>query len=146
MKALTTTVISVAIGSLGFVSAADCPSAVTAAALKAHAGATVQACKQEKEHGKTQYEVKLGSIDGKQVELDVSPEGNILLTEEYIAIGDVPPAVMTAFSGKYSGAKPTRAEKQTAADGKVTYEIAFVVGTKKKEATFAADGGFIEEE
>jgi hypothetical protein len=53
---------------------------------------------------------------------------------------------MRAFAAKYGAAKPTRAEMQTAADGKVTYELAFAAGTKKKEATFGSDGAFVEEE
>ena len=58
----------------------------------------------------------------------------------------VPPEVMNAFQGKYAGATPTRAEKQTAADGKVSYELAFSAGGKKKEVTFTSEGGFVEEE
>jgi hypothetical protein len=124
----------------------ECPPAVRSAAVKAHPDAAVTACKQEKEHGKTQYEVKLTGKAGEKLELDVSPDGTILLTEEYVDLKNVPPAVMNAFHGKYAGATPTRAEKQTAADGKVSYELAFAVSGKKKEATFTSEGGFVEEE
>lgn len=124
----------------------ECPAAVKSAAVKAHPDASVTACKLEKEHGKTQYEVKLTGKAGEKLELDVSPDGNILLTEEYVDVKSVPPAVMDAFHGKYAGATLTRAEKQTAADGKVAYELAFAASGKKKEATFTSDGGFVEEE
>lgn len=127
-------------------STGDCPSAVTSAALEHHAGATVSACKKENEHGKAQYDVKLLTKDGRKVELDISAAGEILLSEEPVSVDDLPQAVTAAFHAKYSGAKPTRAEKQTAADGKVTYEVAFALGAKKREATFAADGSFVEEE
>ncbi|HEX4825385.1 MAG TPA: hypothetical protein VFV19_13865 [Candidatus Polarisedimenticolaceae bacterium] len=113
---------------------------------KAHAGATIASCKQERENGKTQFEVTLAATTGKGMSLDVSPDGTILLTEQYVALSDVPPAVMKAFAAKYGAANPTRAEMQTAADGKVTYELAFAAGTKKKEATFGSDGTFVEEE
>jgi hypothetical protein len=136
----------IALSSLVPLAAAECPPAVAAAAQRVHPDATIASCKQEQEHGKTQFEVKLASKDGKAVELDVAPDGTILLTEQYVAISDVPPAVMKAFAAKYGAAKPTKAEMQTAADGKVTYEIAFAAGTKKKEATFASDGAFVEEE
>jgi hypothetical protein len=125
---------------------AECPAAVTAAVLKAHAGAAIASCKQEKENGKTQFEVKLAATAGKHIEIDVSPDGIILLTEETIALSDVPPAVTEAFAAKFGPATPTRAEMQTAADGRVTYELAFASGPKKKEATFASDGSFVEEE
>lgn len=137
---------AIALLSLAPVAASDCPPAVTAAVQKAHPGATIASCKQEQEKGKTQFEVKLAATTGKGTELDVSPDGTILLTEQFIAVSDVPPAVMKAFAAKYGAAKPTKAEMQTAADGKVTYELAFAVGTKKKAATFASDGGFVEEE
>jgi len=55
-------------------------------------------------------------------------------------------AVTSAFEAKYSGTKAARAEKQTKADGAVTYELAFEKGGKKHEATFWEDGKFKEEE
>jgi hypothetical protein len=126
--------------------AKECPPAVTAAVLKAHAGATITACRQEVEDGKTQYEVKITGKDARRIDCDVSPDGQILLTEEYLDVKDVPAAVMTAFAAKYAGAQATAAEKQTTADGKVTYEIAFGSGDAKKSATFDAAGKFVEEE
>jgi hypothetical protein len=149
LSAVKTAIIAVAVITVASVVplfAADCPPAVTAAVQKAHAGATIASCKQEQEKGKTQFEVKLAASTGKGIELDVSPDGTILLTEQYVALGDVPPAVMKAFAAKYGPAKPTKAEMQTAADGTITYEFAFAAGTKKKEATFGADGSFVEEE
>ena len=128
------------------IAAAECPSAVTAAVLKAHAGAAIASCKQEHENGKTQFEVKLAAKTGTDISLDVSPDGAILMTEQSIAVGDVPPAVMGAFAAKFPTAKPTRAEMQTAADGKVTYEMRFGAGAAKKEATFTTDGALVEEE
>jgi hypothetical protein len=128
------------------VSASPCPANVTEVVLKAHVGAVVNACKQETEYGKVQYEVKITAKDGKRMELDVDPGGTILLTEEHIELAAVPSSVMTAFAAKFPGAKATRAEKQTEADGKVTYEIAFGEGAARKEATFTADGGAVEEE
>ena len=96
--------------------------------------AAIASCKQEQEKGQTQFEVKLAATNGKGMSVDVSPDGTILLTEQIVAVSDVPPAVMKAFVAKYGAAKPTRAEMQTAADGKVTYEIAFAAGATKKEA------------
>ena len=126
--------------------AADCPGAVTAAVQKAHPGATVSSCKKEDEHGKQQYEVKLMAKDGQKLELDVDPAGAILLTEESVAVSSVPQVVIAALGAKYTAAKPTRAEKQTAADGTISYELAFTTGGKKKESTFKADGSLVEEE
>lgn len=126
--------------------AAACPASVTEAALAAHPGATVASCKQEREHGRTQYEVNLAAKEGGTLELDVAADGKILLTEEPISIGDVPAAVTQAFARMYPNVRATGAEKETSADGKITYELAFEASGKKKEATFAADGTFVEAE
>jgi len=55
--------------------------------------------------------------------------------------------VTAAFEAKYPKTKASKAEKQTKADGTVTYEIAFKDAKgKKHEATFKEDGTFVEEE
>jgi hypothetical protein len=146
LRTATVVAAAIAVWSLRPLAAAECPPVVTAAVQKAHAGAAITSCKQEKEKGRSKFEVKLVAMDGKRMDLDVGPDGTILLTEQNVAVSDVPPAVMKAFADKYGAAKPTRAEMQTAADGKITYELAFTVDIKKKEATFGSDGTFVEEE
>ena len=139
----------VVVAALGLVSpvfATECPPTIKAAIEKAHPGPKNLACKEEKEEGKLQYEVKITGKDGKEMELDVSPEGKILLTEEQVALDRVPAAVTKSLMAKYHDAKATAAEKQTNAGGKVAYEIAFESGKEKKEATFTADGTLVEEE
>lgn len=126
--------------------ASPCPAKVTDAVLQAHAGAVIKECKQETEDGKLQYEAKITSKDGKPMELDIDPGGTILLTEESVELAAIPPAVMAGFAAQFPGAKPTRAEKQTASDGKVTYEVRIGAGAAKKEATFTADGALVEQE
>src|SRR4051812_46504332 len=116
-----------------FASAAPppCPGAVTSAIEKKFPKSTVQACKAEREEGHDQFEVKLTKADGGKLELDLSPAGAILQTEEVVAVDQVPAAVMKAFAAKYPKAKPTRAEKQTPATGKPSYELAFQVDGKR---------------
>ena len=122
-----------------------CPAAVTRAVATAFPRATIGACKAERERGKELFEVKVTRADGSKVEIDVAPDGAILQIEEGIAVDALPAAVKKAFAAKYPKATADRAEKQTA--GKVIrYEIAFQLDNARKEATFAADGGFIEEE
>ncbi|MDB4966154.1 MAG: hypothetical protein JWN44_1843 [Myxococcales bacterium] len=125
---------------------ADCPANVTSAALKSHPTAKVTSCKQEKQKGKVQYEVVLESADAKKLELDLTPDGVVLLTEEAVPVESLPKGVMSGFAAKYPKAKAERAEKQTKADGAVSYEVAFHDNGKKHEATFAEDGKFVEEE
>jgi len=123
-----------------------CPAAVTTAIEKAFPKSTVQVCKAEREDGHDQFEVKLTKADGAKLEADVSPAGAILQTEEVVALDRVPAAVKKAFAAKYPKATATRAEKQTPATGKPSYELAFQADGKRKEATFAEDGAFVEEE
>jgi hypothetical protein len=126
---------------------AACPAAVKDAALKAYPSAKVTACKEEKDKGKVQYEVKLETKEAKKLELDISPEGAILLTEEPAALDLVPKAVTAAFQAKYPKMKASYAAKQTKPDGTITYELAWKdAKSKRHEATFKEDGTFVEEE
>lgn len=122
-----------------------CPAAVTTAVKKAFPKATLGACKAEHEHGKDRFEVKLTKSSGEKVEVDVAPDGTVLQVEEKIAVDALPAAVKKAFAAKYPRAKMNGAEMQTAGKD-VRYEIAFTADKGRKEATFAADGTFVEEE
>ena len=126
--------------------AAKCPASVKETALKSYPDAKVASCKEEKERGNKQYEVKLTTKDSKKLELDISPEGSLIQTEEHMDMASVPAAVTAAFQAKYPGTKATKAEKQTKADGTSAYELGFKAKGKKHEATFSEDGTFKEEE
>lgn len=141
------------LSSLVLVHAADaddapaCPAAVSAAMTHAFPKATINACKAEREDGHDQFEVRLTLADGTALEVDVTPAGVVLQTEQVVPVNQVPALVAKAFAAKYPAAKATRAEKQTrGAKGDVFFELAFQVAGKKLEATFASDGRFIEEE
>ena len=136
----------VALAFVGLAHASDCPPAVKDAAVKAHAGATVSSCAAEKENGRRQYSVRIVEAGGSPLELDVSPDGAILKTEQQVAFETLPSAVAAAFKGRYPEAKVSATEKQSGADGKIVYEIAFATGKKVREASFAEDGTFIEVE
>ncbi len=123
------------------VAAPGCPTAVTDAIAKAFPKAKIVRCKAEKERGHDQFEVRVTKADTGKAEVDVAPDGTILQVEETIAPDALPAAVKKAFAAKYPKAKAARAEKQTAGTS-VSYEIAFGA----KEATFKADGTFVEEE
>jgi hypothetical protein len=125
---------------------ADCPAAVTSAVTKAVADGTIRSCRAETEDGRAQFEVVVDSKARGKLEIDVLPDGTIDQIEEKIDVSALPDAVTKAFAAKYPGATPTRAEKQTHGDGKISFEVAFTAKTGKKEATFTADGTFVEEE
>jgi hypothetical protein len=104
-----------------------CPDVVQQSIAKSYPTATVTACKAEHE-------------------VDVAPDGAVLQTEVVVALDQVPEKVMTAFAAKYPGATPTRAEKQVRTGKGTFYELAFPSVPKQKEATFAEDGSFVEDE
>lgn|SRR5450432_2119895 len=126
--------------------APTCPDAVKATVAKAYPDGKMTSCKHEVEDGREQFEAKVTRKDGGRLELDVATDGTILQTEEVIALGAVPAPVLEAFAAKYPKAKATRAEKQTHGDGGIFYELAFQGDKGRKEATFAANGTFTEEE
>jgi hypothetical protein len=118
---------------------------VTGSIAKEFPAARTSSCKEEHEDGQDQFEVKLDN-GGERVEVDVAPDGKILQTEVVIPLDQVPAKVMAAFTAKYPGAKPSRAEKQLRTGNGAFFEIAFPAEPKRKEATFAEDGTFVEEE
>jgi hypothetical protein len=140
------TIIALALASPAYAGSQDCPAAVKAAIDKAFPQATISKCKLEREHDRDQYEVKLTKADRSNVEVDVSTDGKILQVEESIAVDKVPSVVMKAFAAKYPKAKVEAAEKQTSSSGAVSYELAFKVDAKRREATFTETGKFVEEE
>jgi len=125
---------------------ASCPRPVGAAVARALPGATIAACKPEREHGQDRFEVRVVKPDGGRLELDVAPDGKILQIEEPIAVDQLPAAVRKAFAARYPRARIERAEKQTPTGGAPSYELAFRVGDTRKEATFRGDGAFVEQE
>jgi hypothetical protein len=122
-----------------------CPGPVTAAIRKTFPNATVRACRPEHEDGKDLFEIKLSKPSGEKLEVDVAPDGTILQVEEKIAVDALPDVVSKAFAAKYPKARAAGAEKQTAGKD-VRYEIAFQTDKGRREATFSADGRFLEEE
>jgi hypothetical protein len=138
--------VAVLVACLSAHAAEKCPPAVAAAVQKGYPDSKITSCKKEKEHGATQYEVRLSTKESKTLELDISPEGSVLQTEEKVEMSGVPSAVTSAFEAKYPSSKATKAEKQTKADGTITYELSFKTHGKKHAATFAEDGKFQGEE
>jgi hypothetical protein len=124
---------------------ASCPEVVAQTVAREFPNATGTRCKAEHVGSMDQYEVRLVR-DGAELIVDVAADGRVLQTEAAIPIDQVPVKVMANFSAKYQGVKPTRAEKQVRIGKGVFYELAFKTEQKGREATFAEDGSFIDEE
>ncbi len=125
--------------------AAECPTEVRDAVAKRFPDCTIDKCQTHHEHGKDLVDVKLTRKGGSRLEVDLTPVGQILQTEERIGIDKVPAEVIASFAAKYPKAKTTGAEKQSAEET-TSYEIGFTIDGAKREATFTEGGRFVEEE
>ena len=87
---------------------------------------------------------------GRKIDVDVSPEGMILETEEELAFAAAPAAVKAALasSAKYAKWTVTRAERVVTAghDAEPRFEVAVAHGKDKAELIFAADGTLLRTE
>ncbi|MBX3159668.1 MAG: PepSY-like domain-containing protein [Deltaproteobacteria bacterium] len=121
-----------------------CPNRVVEAAKKAVPDAALAKCVAKKSGAG--FEAVLRRKDKSLVEVVISAKGELEEMEEVVPISAIPPAVAKAFAARYPKATIAKAEKITKADKRVEFELAFKLGEAKKEATFKADGTFVEEE
>lgn len=126
--------------------AGDCPAAVTSAVEKAHSSAKVLGCTHELEDGAAVYEAEVRTSDGKELELLVGSDGSILETEEKIPAAELPAAVLQALHTKHADATVKKAERLTAGNGDVSFEIAFVSGGRKEELTVTEAGVLVDDD
>jgi hypothetical protein len=104
---------------------------VSEAASKVSPGASIVSC--ERERGKIQFAVELKAAPSKVLELDMTPEGVVLLIEEPVSVDTIPAPVRAGFALKSPDTKPTPGRAADAsAGGAVTYELAFVEGGRKR--------------
>ncbi len=78
-------------------------------------------------------------VDGLEVEVDVSPEGQILRTKEDLAPSSVPEAVRAAALKQLAGSRIEDAKKITEGQA-VRYEVEVEAGDKDLDVTISADG------
>ena len=129
------------------------PPAAAAAIKKAFPKATIDEVEREKE-GVVLYEVELKQ-DGKEVEVEVSPDGQIVEVSREIAKGDLPKAVAKTLAKLAGGAKIREIEKEEIhavvklvklRKPLVVYEAEFVRNGKEVEVKIAEDGRLVGKE
>jgi hypothetical protein len=131
------------------ISESEVPKAVLDSVAKKYPAAKRTGFAREVDKGKTVFEVQL--VDGgHKIDVDVSPEGTILETEEELAFDAAPPAVKAALarSAKYAKWTVKRAERVVTAgnDAEPRFEIAVANGKDKAELVFSADGKLVRTE
>ena len=84
---------------------------------------------------------------GNELEVALSPDGEIIVVEKEIPTKDLPKVVAAAVEAKYPKAEIKKVEELSKNDSISGYEVELVTADKKKlEATFDAKGKFVEEE
>lgn len=130
------------------------PSAAAAAVKKAFPKATITEVEVEREHGMKLYEVEL-TQDGKETEVEVSPDGVIVGVETQVAEKDLPNAVKKAIAKAAKGAKILKIEKEEVRavvklvelkTPRVIYEAELAKDGKKMELEISADGTILSKE
>jgi uncharacterized membrane protein YkoI len=129
------------------------PAAAADAVKKAFPKATIEEVERERE-GLVLYEVEL-KADGKEIEVEVTPDGQIVAVEREVAKEDLPEAVAKAL-GKLAGdAKIQEIEKEEVHavlklvkldTPRVVYEAEFMQNGKEVEVKIAGDGTLLGRE
>ncbi|MFL5243424.1 MAG: PepSY-like domain-containing protein [Gemmataceae bacterium] len=121
------------------------PKAVMDAVKKKFPDAKIMGVEKEVEGGKTSYEVAIKNKD-QNIDVLLTPEGEITAIEAEISLKDLPKEVVAAMDKKYPKATVKKVEEITK-DGKVSYEVLLVTADKKTfETTFDPKGKILEEE
>lgn len=129
------------------------PKAAAAAIKKAFPKATIDEIELEKE-GVVLYEVELEQ-GGKELEVTVSPDGQIVEVERKVSKADLPDAVAKTLARLAGDAKIKEIEKEEIhavvklvklRKPKTVYEAEFVKDGKEIEVKIAADGTLLSEE
>ena len=89
---------------------AKVPAAVQEAADKAVPGVTWHHASKMTEEGKTIYELTGKNAHGRAVEVEVTPEGEVIEVETAILLREVPKVALDAFKAEYPHLKATGAE------------------------------------
>jgi hypothetical protein len=121
--------------------AAKLPKVILDAFRKAYPKAVIKNVAEEKENGKTTWEVE-STDSGLARDLVYNPDGTVVDTEEEVAAASLPPAVTAALMAKFPKATITRAEKLI--KGKAfTYELTIAGAEAVKSLELTAEGKIV---
>ena len=123
------------------------PAAVKQAAARAVPGARWTEATRETEEGKTVYQVDGTDARGREVSVEVAPDGRVLSVGVEVELAQVPKVVLAALKARMPRFRPEDA-MAVFEGGKVTgYEFSGTgPGGKELEVWVSADGKTVEEE
>jgi transcription elongation factor len=123
----------------------DLPAAVETTVAAQSAGATIKGFSEEKEDGKTFYEVKT-VINGHSKDILIDATGVVVEVEEEVAIGDLSTEVKAGLRVGAGNAKITKVESLTKKGQLVAYEAHTLKDGKKSEVQVSPDGKLLAHE
>jgi uncharacterized membrane protein YkoI len=123
----------------------ELPAAVEKTVAEVSKGATVQGFNEEKENGKTTYEVEM-VVNGhsKDVQIDVS--GAVIEVEEQVSMDALPTEIKAGLQAKTGKGKIMKVESIRKKDKLVAYEAQIVTDGKKSEIQVGPDGKPLDHE
>ncbi len=117
----------------------DLPAAVEKTVVAQSQGATIVGFAEEKEHGKTFYEVEM-KVNGHSKDVLIDPSGAVVEVEEEVAMDSLSPAVKSGLVAKAGKGKLVLVESLTKNDKLVAYEAQVEKAGKKSEVQVGPDG------
>ncbi|MHC4403535.1 MAG: PepSY-like domain-containing protein [Planctomycetota bacterium] len=124
------------------VTQAEVPAAALATLKKMAAGAKMTAFAEEVEHGHTFYEGSWKNAAQKNVDVLVTPTGDLVEIEERVGADQVPAAVLKVARKAAGKGAELGLEKKTM----ILYEVKFRKGRSRHEVLLTPDGRRVEEE
>ena len=99
------------------ISSGDAPAPVLAAIKQELGAGDLGSLSKTKEDGKVYFEVETGTKDGRDLTLNISPEGTIVSREEEVALNQIPAPAQKPIHARVGDGKLVSLTKRTVADG-----------------------------
>lgn len=123
----------------------DLPPTVEKTVVEVSKGATIKGFNEEKENGKTSYEVEM-VVNGHTKDVQIDPSGTVTEIEEELAIDSLPADVKAGLAAKAGGGKIVKVESLTKKGKIVAYEAKVDNAGKKSEIQVGPDGKPLDHE
>jgi hypothetical protein len=117
----------------------ELPPAVEKQVAEVSKGASIKGFTEEKENGKTSYEVAM-EVNGHSKDVEMDKNGTILEVEEEIAMESVPADAREGLTAKAGGGKIVKVESLMKKGKIVAYEAKVMTAGKKTEIQVGPDG------
>jgi hypothetical protein len=117
----------------------DLPPAVENMVAEVSKGATIKGFSEEKENGKTSYEIEM-VVNGHSKDVEMDSTGAILEVEEEVTFDSLAAEVKAGLTAKANGGKILKVESLTKKGTLVAYEAKVETSGKKSEIQVGPDG------